>query len=94
MKNTYLGTQGSLLHLGSPSRASRGHAQKGDIFFLNFDQGGRVHIFTLINFKGGSKFIWASERPQNGGKMTEMDKFEFKDIKWPAQMPKYGAISK
>ena len=44
------------------------------------------------NFQGGSEFTRASEGPQNGGKMTGMDLLEFRDIKGPDPMPKYGAI--
>ena len=40
----------------------------------------------------GSEFIWASEGPQNGGKMTGMDILEFRDINSLALMPKYGEI--
>ena len=36
------------------------------------------------NFPGGSEFTWASEAPQNGGKMNEMDILEFRDINGPA----------
>ena len=44
------------------------------------------------DFPGGSKISQASERPQNGGKMTGMDIPEIKDINRPALMPKNGAI--
>ena len=39
-------------------------------------------------FQGGSEFTWASEGPQNGGKMTGMDLLEFRDINGPYPMPK------
>ena len=43
-------------------------------------------------FQGGSDFTRATERPQNGGKMTGMDILEFRDINGPAPMPNYGTI--
>ena len=39
-----------------------------------------------------SKFSWASEGPQNGGKTTGMDIPEFRDINGLAPTPKNGAI--
>ena len=42
-----------------------------------------VKFWQSRDFQGGSEFIWASEGPQNGGKMAGMDILEFRDINEP-----------
>ena len=44
------------------------------------------------DFPGESEFTWVSDRAKKGGKMTGMDILEFRDIDWPALIPKNGAI--
>ena len=48
------------------------------------------NIWWSNDFPGGSELTWASEEPQNGGKMIRTDKLEFRDINEPSLMPKYS----
>ena len=76
-----------ILPIGELGKATKETPKRGMEFFLEYlipNIGAVGYLF--------SEFTRASERPQNGGKMTVMDLLEFRNINGPDPMPKYGAI--